>query len=102
MPLIHCIDPTSSVIERPDNSRFEISSGCKVVGFTAFHRSQDTIAFLHTEVGTKFQGRGFADKLIGGALRIAEEEDLEVLPVCPYVRAHIARHPAHVGLVPAE
>jgi predicted GNAT family acetyltransferase len=88
------------VADAPDRERYEISVDGKVAGFTAYRARPGLIAFVHTEVDERQQGRGLADRLIGFALEDARARGLAVLPFCPFVKAFIERHREFEALVP--
>lgn len=90
------------VTDNPPQSRFEIHEGEDLAGFAQYHAYKDEMAFLHTEIGQRFGGRGLAGRLINGALDSARERGLKVLPYCPFVRGWITRHPDYVELVPQQ
>ncbi|MFJ4648263.1 GNAT family N-acetyltransferase [Streptomyces bobili] len=96
------MDPQATVTDNPSQSRFEIHEGADLAGFAQYHAYKDEIAFLHTEIGQTFGGRGLAGLLINGALDAARERGLKVLPYCPFVRGWITRHPDYVELVPQQ
>ncbi|MFD0764550.1 GNAT family N-acetyltransferase [Mucilaginibacter lutimaris] len=52
------------------------------------------LAVFHTEVDPEFEGRGFAKLLLERLVRYARENDLKIIPLCPYVNAQFTRHPA--------
>ncbi|HEX3563198.1 MAG TPA: GNAT family N-acetyltransferase [Solirubrobacterales bacterium] len=56
------------VTDAPDRDRFELSIDGEVVGFTTYRARPGLIAFIHTEIDERFQGRGLADRLIRFAL----------------------------------
>ena len=58
--------------------------------------------FTHTETQPGFEGQGLATELVRAALDDARERGLDVLPVCPFVRGYLERHPDYVDLVPAS
>jgi uncharacterized protein len=89
------------VADAPDRERYELSVEGEVVGFTSYRARPGLIAFFHTEVEERVQGRGFADRLIRFALEDARARDLAVLPFCPFVKAFIERHREFEVLVPA-
>jgi predicted GNAT family acetyltransferase len=92
-----------SVVDAPERERFEIRAGDDVAGFTEYHRRGSLIAFVHTEVAPEHEGRGVASRLISGALDVARERGLAVLPFCPFVRGFIAKHPdEYLDLVPRD
>ncbi|MER5640586.1 GNAT family N-acetyltransferase [Kitasatospora sp. NPDC002227] len=90
------------VVDNADKSRFEIREDGELAGFAEYHRSGEEIAFIHTEIDPKFEGRGLAGKLARAALDTAREQGLAVLPYCPFVRGWIGKHPEYVELVPAS
>jgi uncharacterized protein len=88
------------VADAPDRDRYELSIDDEVVGFTAYSARPGLIAFVHTEVEERVQGRGLADRLIRFALEDARSRDLAVLPFCPFVKGFIERHREFEALVP--
>jgi predicted GNAT family acetyltransferase len=88
------------VADAPERERYELSVDGEVVGFSAYRARPGLIAFVHTEVDKRFQGRGLADRLIRFALEDARARDLAVLPFCPFVKAFIERHREFEALVP--
>lgn len=83
-------------------SRFEIRVGAELAGFVSYHRGNELINLIHTEVGDKFQGAGLAGQLARYSLDAAREEKLAVLPSCPYIGRWIQRHPDYTDLVPED
>lgn len=51
------------------------------------------MVLIHTEVDPAFEGRGLATKLIAGAIQDIRARGLKLVPVCPFVRAYLRRHP---------
>jgi predicted GNAT family acetyltransferase len=92
--------PTIEVVDQPERERYAISLDGELAGFTAYVLRSGLIAFVHTEVDERFQGRGLADRLIREALDDARSRELTVLPFCPFVQGFIERHPEYVDLVP--
>jgi len=91
---------TTSVTDNPDRSRFEITDDGKLAGFAEYHRYEDEIAFIHTEIDPAFGGRGLGGILARAVLDAAREQDLAVLPYCPFIRGWLSKHPDYVDLVP--
>ena len=88
------------VADAPERERYEILIDGEVVGFTTYRARPGLIAFVHTEVDERLQGRGLADRLIRFALLDARARSLAVLPFCPFVKAFIERHQEFETLVP--
>jgi uncharacterized protein len=88
------------VADAPERDRYELSIDGEVVGFTAYRSRPGLIAFVHTEVDERLQGRGLGDRLIRFALEDARARGLAALPFCPFVKAFIERHREFEALVP--
>jgi len=58
-----------------------------------YRRSGHELQMIHTEVPVEARGRGIAGELVRAALAYADEERLDVVPLCSYVRAFLQRHP---------
>lgn len=50
------------------------------------------IAFVHTEVPEAARGQDIGTALVEHGLNYARENDLKVLPLCPFVKAYMDRH----------
>src|SRR5437764_12663998 len=57
------------------------------------------IVLEHTEVPKASEGRGYAGALAKTALEYARENQLTVIPVCPFVIGYLSRHPEYQSLV---
>ena len=88
------------VADAPERERYELSINGEVVGYSMYRARPGLIAFVHTEVDPRFEGRGLADRLIRFALEDARAKGLAVLPFCPFVNAFIQRHREFEALVP--
>lgn len=93
---------STRVTDDPAESRFEIFDDDELAGFADYHRSGDRLTVVHTEIDERFGGRGLGSTLVEATLTAAREQGLRVLPVCPFVRSWIARHPDYKSLVPEE
>jgi uncharacterized protein len=91
------------VLDVPERSRFEIHLDGELAGFAEYHRRPSLIAFTHTLIDPRFEGRGLASRLVRTALSEARSAGLAVLPFCPFVRSYIAGHSdEYLDLVPAD
>jgi predicted GNAT family acetyltransferase len=96
------VDPTTTVSDNAEGRRYEVRVDGELAGFAQYEPGPGQIAFIHTEIDDRFEGRGLASRLIAFALDDARERELAVLPFCPFVRGYIQRHREYEGLVPAE
>lgn len=62
---------------------------------------KNRLILTHTEVPVALEGQGIGSALARFALDFARERQLEVMPLCPYMAAYMARHPeTHDILMP--
>jgi uncharacterized protein len=87
------------VRDNPEESRYELVDGGDVVGEILYRRYPDRIVLVHTEVSPALEGQGLASRLVVGALDDIRATGLRVVPVCPFVRAYLRRHPEYEDLV---
>lgn len=67
-----------------------------------YSQTGNTIVFSHTEVPTALEGKGIGGALAQTALDYARARDLQVVPLCPFVRGYIDRHTEYKSLVKQE
>ncbi|WP_159945482.1 MULTISPECIES: GNAT family N-acetyltransferase [unclassified Nocardiopsis] len=90
---------TAEVVDVPDRRRYEIRIGEEPAGFAAYVRTDDLVTFTHTEIDPAHEGRGLGGALVRGALDDVRSRGRSVLPLCPFVRNWIERHPDYADLV---
>jgi len=55
--------------------------------------SEKTLTVYHTEVDEAYRDRGFAKLLLDRLVGYARENNLKIIPLCPYVNVQFRRHP---------
>ena len=87
-------DPSTSltVHDNADRHRFEIDLGGGHSAIAEYTLPAGKIMFTHTEVPAEFEGRGIGTVLIKAGLAEARERGLQVIPICPFFAAYMARH----------
>lgn len=55
--------------------------------------NEQRLTVYHTEVDTPYEGRGFGKLLVQKLVEYARENDLKIVPRCPYVHAQFKRSP---------
>lgn len=84
------------VIDNETESRFEVTRK----GHTAelVYRIEDgRIVLIHTRVPEELEGHGVGGELVQAALQRAASEGLTVVPICPYARRWLRKHPDSSG-----
>ena len=77
--------------------RFEVV----IDGRTAYSRyllAANKMVIEHTEVPEGLEGRGIAGRIVRAELDYARAQKLLVLPLCPYARAFMDKHPEYQDL----
>jgi uncharacterized protein len=91
----------AEVVNVPEENRYELRLGGKLVGLAAYRRRDGRIAFTHTEVDESLEGRGLGSRLVQAALEDAASQGLDVVPLCPFVAWYVQQHPEYQALLPA-
>ncbi|MCK9869723.1 GNAT family N-acetyltransferase [Nocardiopsis dassonvillei] len=90
---------TTDVVDVQDRKRYEIRVDGEVAGFAEYILTDDMVTFTHTEIDPAHEGRGLGGTLVRGALDDVRPRGLAVLPLCPFVKGWIQRHPDYADLV---
>jgi hypothetical protein len=88
-----------TVRDNPEELRYELVDGDTVVGLIRYRREPGALALVHTEIDPAREGRGLGSVLVRGALDDLRERGLKLIPICPYVRTWLGRHPEYADLV---
>lgn len=88
------------VRNNPDESRYEAWLDGTLAGFAEYQLRTGTIEFTHTEVSDEFEGRGVGGALAQGALDdVRADGTRSVVPLCPFIKGWIGKHPDYQELV---
>lgn len=71
----------------------QLFSDDKKVGKMDISVADHKLIVYHTEVDEEYEGRGFAKLLLEKLVSYARDNDLKIVPLCPYVFAQFKRHP---------
>jgi uncharacterized protein len=91
-----------TVRDNPTELRYEILDGDTLVGLIRYRTEPGAVALIHTEVEPAHEGQGLAGVLVQGALDDLRARGLRLIPICPYVRSWLDRHPEYAGLVVSD
>ncbi len=86
-------------VEVTDNaaeSRFELRQDARLAELF-YHLRGDRLALIHTEVPAELEGRGIGGRLVTAAVDRAVREGLTLVPLCPFARGWLERHPETAG-----
>jgi uncharacterized protein len=91
-----------TVRDNPTELRYELVDGETVVGLIRYRLEPGAMALIHTEIEPAYEGQGLASELVQGALEDLRNRGLRLIPICPYVRSWLERHPEYADLVTAD
>lgn len=76
----------------------------ELAGYAEYRTRPGRIVFTHTVVDPQFEGKGIGTELARTAVEDAVSNALRIVPICPFVRAWLKRHPEYHAWVdwPAE
>ena len=90
------------VRDNPDRNQFEIDLGDGEFAYAKYNLLPGAIRFYHTVVPESHGGQGLGTALIKAGLAAARQRGLKVIPICPFFRAYLKKHPEEQDLVPTE
>ena len=86
------VSDSADVTDNTDASRFELRAD----GWLAeliYRIRGDRLVLVHTEVPVELEGRGIGGRLVTAAVDRAAREGLTLVPLCPFARGWLERHP---------
>jgi hypothetical protein len=86
------------VRDNTERHRFELDA-LGHTSFSDYKRADGVLTIMHTEVPATLNGQGIGSKLVRGLLDLARAEGAKVKPLCPFVKAYIAKHPEYADLL---
>jgi uncharacterized protein len=89
----------TTVRDNPEENRYEIRDGDRVLGHADYERRGDALVFTHTEVAPDAGQDGLGSTLVRAALDDVRSRGGSVVPQCPFVRGWIERHQDYADLV---
>lgn len=87
------MDPVSEeVTDNQAQSRFELRADGSLAELV-YRLGGKRLVLIHTDVPPDLEGRGFGGRLVAAAVGRAAREDLTLVPLCPFAREWLERHP---------
>jgi predicted GNAT family acetyltransferase len=90
-----------TVRHNPDRERFEVLVAGNVIG-KAVYKTYDAgdspqRIFYHTVINEEYGGQGLAGQLATVALDETVAAGISIVPVCPYIKKFLTKHPEYAG-----
>ena len=82
----------ATVTDNAEAGRLEIRADGEVAKLL-YRTRAGRLVLIHTEVPDSLGGRGLGGQLVFGAIGKATQEGLTIVPLCPFARGWLERHP---------
>ncbi|CEJ68702.1 hypothetical protein BN1195_00991 [Chryseobacterium oranimense G311] len=84
---------TTKVVLGNVRGEVQLFSDDKKIGKMDISVIGNKLTVYHTEVDDEYAGNGFAKLLLSQLVSYARENNLKIVPLCPYVHAQFKRNP---------
>lgn len=92
---------SEEITDNAAQSRFELRADGSLAELV-YRLNGRRLVLIHTDVPPELEGRGFGGRLVAAAVDRAAREDLTLVPLCPFARAWLERHPDESARVPID
>jgi uncharacterized protein len=89
------------VTDSKSESRLEIHEGGELAELV-YRTRAGRLVLVHTEVPDALGGRGLGGQLVQAAVAKAARDGLTLVPLCPFARSWLKRHPDEAARVPID
>jgi uncharacterized protein len=96
-----CVNEAPQITDDQAASRFELRADGLVAELT-YRRNGRRLVLIHTAVPPQLEGQGIAGRLVSAALDRAALDGFTIVPLCPFARAWLERHPDEAARVPVD
>jgi predicted GNAT family acetyltransferase len=90
------------VVDNRRASRYELWLGATRAGLIEYRSQPGVVVLIHTEIDPALAGQGLGERLVAGALADLRARGRKLVPLCPFVRAYLRRHPVQADLVAGD
>jgi uncharacterized protein len=82
-------------------SRFELRADGHLAQLT-YRRNGKRLVLIHTGVAPQLEGRGIGGRLVAAAIDRAARDGFTIVPLCPFARVWLERHPEDAARVAVD
>jgi predicted GNAT family acetyltransferase len=87
------------VVHDAAHHRYVLERDGREIGQSVYEEGPGVVRVIHTEVDESLQEHGLGSALAKGMLDdIRDTTDRQLVPVCPFIRGYLARHPEYQEL----
>ncbi|MBS7333081.1 MAG: N-acetyltransferase [Weeksellaceae bacterium] len=86
-----------------NDGQFTIYEGDEIVGYIKYEWAKNgNINATGTFIDEKYRGQGLGENLMEELIELAEQNDVQIYPICPYVIHYFEKHPEFEYLLDEE
>ncbi len=82
---------TSKIVLNEVKKQFEMKVN-EDMAFTEYTTTGDKMYITHSEVPKQLEGQGIGSSMVEQVLQYIKDNNLKVVPLCPFVAAYINKH----------
>jgi uncharacterized protein len=90
------VNDIPQVTDDQAGSRLELAADGQLAELR-YRRNGNRLVLLHTSVPPGLEGRGIGGRLVSAAVAKAASHGLTIVPLCPFARDWLERHPEAVA-----
>jgi uncharacterized protein len=90
-----------TVVDNQSKSRLEVHADGQLAELI-YRKNGNRLVLIHTEVPAELGGHGIAGRLVQAAIGKANASGMTIVPLCPYARSWLERHPDDAAKVPID
>jgi uncharacterized protein len=90
------VSDSAEVVDNPGESRLEFRADGHLAELV-YRRPGRRLVLIHTEVPPELEGQGIGGALVTAAIDLAARDGLTLVPLCPFARNWLERHPDAAG-----
>lgn len=87
------METTKVILNEKGRGEVQLFSDDSKAGKMDISVHEPRLTVYHTEVDPQYEGRGFAKLLLEKLVSHARENNLKIVPLCPFVHAQFKRNP---------
>ena len=91
----------AAVTDNRDGSRLEVHAEGELAELT-YRTRAGRLILIHTGVPDALSGRGLGGRLVQAAIDKAARDGMTLVPLCPFARGWLERHPQDAQRVPID
>lgn len=86
-------------LNEKNHGAFNLYEDGAKIGEMVVSVKDDQLTVYHTEIDESTAGKGYAKLLLDAMVSHVKENNLKVIPLCPYVHAQFKKHPEEYNAI---